>query len=165
MTHGRPPRKPRWQPTADTIGIARHYAAKPRPEDMATVTDTLQDCFHALRTGLVTALQFSILRGSIDTGRAIERQGVVKGLATIFDDAEAALDAIWPRIVWTGDYGRTSLYHTELADLRDFVALHIYQCRQLSRAEYLRAVESARGAIGPSGLVLYGSQAAQQVGA
>ena len=33
----------------------------------------------------------SILRGSIDTGRAIERQGVVKGLATIFDDAEAAL--------------------------------------------------------------------------
>lgn len=161
MTHGRPPRKPRWQPTADTIGIARHYAAKPAPADMATVTDTLQDCFHALRTGMITALQFSILRGGIDTGRAIERQGVVKGLSTIFDDAERALDAIWPRIIWAGEYGRYSLYHTELADVREFVSLHIWQIRQLSRAEYLRAVASARGVIGPSGLVLYGSQAKQ----
>ena len=31
--------------------------------------------------------------------------------------------------------------------------------RQLSRAEYLRAAKSARGVIGPTALVLYGSQA------
>ena len=54
---------------------------------------------------------------------------------------------------------RTSLHHHELTALAEFVTLHIFQCRQLSRAEYLRAVNSARGVIGATGVVLYGSEA------
>lgn len=159
MTHGRPPRKPRWQATPDTLVIARHRAAKPEAEHIDTLVHLLQKCFDNLRQGKATELQFSILRGAIDTARMIERQGVVKGLTQTIDQASAALDAIWPRIVKDGSWGTTALYATELADLRDFVSLHIWQIRQLSRAEYLRAVDSARGLIGPSGLVLYGAQA------
>lgn len=47
----------------------------------------------------------------------------------------------------------------------DFLALHIWQIRQLSRAEYLTANKTARGTIGPGGLNLYGAAALQQLGA
>lgn len=159
MTHGRPPRKPRWKPTADTIGIARHYAAKPKPEDVEDIVDILLDSFDAMRTCQITQLQFTLLNGATDTARAIEKQRVVKGLTTIIDAAKSVIDTIWERYWATGAYVPTALHAHELTAMREFVTLHAYQIRQLSRAEYLRAVESARGRIGPTGLVLYSSQA------
>lgn len=159
MTRARTPRKPRWLPTADTMAIALHRAAKPPADDMNIVVHILQTSFAALRTGTITKLQFSILKGAITTAQMIERQGVVRGLTGAVALADTALDHIWARITRHGTWGSTSLHHHELTALAEFVTLHTFQCRQLSRAEYLRAVNSARGVIGATGVVLYGSEA------
>lgn len=159
MSHGRPPRRPRWQPTADTIGIAKHYCAKPAIEDIELLIKLLKDSFDALRTGLVTELQYSILRGALSTAAMIERQRVVKGVAPFIAAAATAIDTIWDRITWTATGGHVALYHHELTVVREFVTLHAFQIRQLSRAEYLRAVASAKGVVGPTAQVLYGSEA------
>ncbi len=159
MSHGRPPRKPRWQKTADTMTIARHGAAKPKPEDVEDIVNILLDSFDAMRTCQITQLQFSILNAATDTARAIEKQRVVKGLGHIIDAAKSVIDTIWERYWVTSAYVPTALHAHELTAMREFVTLHAFQIRQLSRAEYLRAVASARGVIGPSGLLLYSSQA------
>lgn len=155
----RKPRKPRWLPTADTMAIALHRAAKPPTADMDTVVHILQTSFAALRTATITELQFSILKGAIATAQMIERQGVVRGLTDTVALADTALDAIWDRITQHGTWGSTGLHHHELTAVAEFVTLHTFQCRQLSRAEYLRAINSARGVIGATGVVLYGSEA------
>jgi hypothetical protein len=159
MSHGRPPRRPRWQPTADTIGIARHYAAKPNTEDVELLIKLLKGSFDALRTGFVTELQYSILRGALSTAAMIERQRVVKGVAPFITAAAVAIDSIWNRITWTATGGHVTLYHHELTVMREFVTMHAFQIRQLSRAEYLRAVNSAKGIVGQTAQVLYGLQA------
>jgi hypothetical protein len=159
MNGVRTPRKPRWLPTADTMAIAMHRAAKPPADDMNIVVHILQAAFAALRTGTITELQFSILKGAITTAQMIERQRVVRGLTNVITAADTALDAIWTRITQHGTWGSTGLHHQEVTAVAEFVTLHTFQCRQLSRAEYLRAVNSARGVIGATGVVLYGSQA------
>lgn len=154
MTHGRPPRKPRWQRTPDTLLLAKSGAAKPVPADLQAIIDSLILCFEALRKGTVNEDQFSVLSGAVYTARAIEDQRVVKGLSQVIEQGEQALNQVWQRITASGVFGRTALYPAELVDIREFVSQHIFQIRQLSRAEYLRAMRTATGRMGPKGLVL-----------
>lgn len=158
MTHGRPPRRPRWQATPDTMVLAKSRASKPPAADVAAIVDALKGCFESLRTGNVTKDQFSVLTGAVITARAIELQRVVKGLADIIHQGDQALDAVWHRLTRDGTFGSTSLYSPELEAIREFVGWHCWQINQLSRAEYLRAVASACGRIGPTGLVLNSPQ-------
>lgn len=148
---GHKPRRIRWQPTADTFGIALHFAAKPAKADTDQVLQALQDAFKALREGVATEYQWSILAGSLDVSKAIEAQGVVRGLNDHLDTAEEALQVIYNRARMPHAWCPTALYFHELDAVQTFVDLHSYQVRQLGRAEFLSAIETAQGQVRANG--------------
>jgi hypothetical protein len=147
----RKPRRIRWQPTADTLGIALHFAAKPAKADTDQVLAAIQGAFRALREGVATELQWSILAGSLDVSKAIEAQGIVRGLNSHLVSAEAALQMIYNRACLADGWRATALHFNELEDVRTFVDLHAFQVRQLSRAEFLAAIDTAQGKVRANG--------------
>jgi len=158
MSRGRPPRQPRWQPTGDTLTLARHFAAKPARQDMDAVVNVLQAAFNALRKGTVTEMQFGVLNGCIDVARFVERQGVVTGLSPTIELADTVVKAIHARICKHGTWGSTALYAHEIKAMSEFVTQHTFQLRQLGRAEFLRAVAAAKGFIGASAVIVNADQ-------
>ena len=151
MSGKKKPRRIRWMPTADTMGIALHFAAKPAKADTDQVVQALQAAFRALRQGVATELQWSVLAGSLDVSKAIEAQGVVRGLGIHLASAEEALQVIYNRARTQDGWRPTSLHFYELDAVHTFVDLHAYQVRQLSRAEFLSAIETAAGQVRANG--------------
>jgi hypothetical protein len=153
MSRNSKPRKP-YRPrlvTADTMAIALYRVAKPPRSDVDEVLQAIQTAFKALREGVATELQWSILAGSLDVSKAIERQGVVRGLSEHLASAETALQAVYDRARKTNAWYPPVLHFHELDAVREFVHLHDFQVRQLSRAEFLAAIDLATGQIRSNG--------------
>ncbi|MDO9235968.1 MAG: hypothetical protein Q7U28_08050 [Aquabacterium sp.] len=148
---GRKPRRPRWQPTADTMALALHHAAKPARADVDQVLRAVTVAAKALREGVATELQWSILAGSLDVSLAIERQGIVRGLQEHLASAARAMQSIYDRAHAGPVWRPTALHYYELDAVQTFVELHAYQVRQLSRAEFLKAIDSAANQIRATG--------------
>ena len=148
MSRNKKPRKAyRPRPvTAETMALARHYAAKPAPEDRKQVLGMLRDAAKALREGVATEHQWSIVAGSITVAMAIERQGIVRGMEGHLLAAQDALQGIYDRAMRTGggSWVRVTLYYQELDELQWFLGLHSFQMNQLGRAEFIAAIESAQ---------------------
>lgn len=148
MTHGaRKPRRPRWGLTGDTMALAIHGAAKPDRADVDQVIATIQLAHTALREGVATELQWSVLAGALDTARMIEKQGVVRGIHEHIASAHHALQSVYTRAKEIDAYAwrATALHWHELDAISTFVDLHAYQIRQLSRKEFLIAITAAVG--------------------
>jgi len=126
----------------NTMAIAIDGASKIRKADLDQVLAELRSAFKALREGVATQLQWSILAGSVDVAKAIERQGVVCKLHDYLVRADEALLAIYNRANTLHGWYPTALYFDELDAVDTFVDLHAFQLRQLGLAEYLAAVES-----------------------
>jgi hypothetical protein len=164
----RPKRKPRWLPTPDTLALALHHAAKPSQADRQEVLQVLGEAFKALRQGVATQLQWSILSGALETAHAIERKGIVRGLAGHLEAAHIVLHTIYRRSAVNGTWVAPTLHYQELDALSTFVDLHTYQVNQLGRAELLAAIDAAANRIktgGGSVCVLDQQQYQQQVAA
>ena len=145
---GHKPRRVRWAKSPDTILIAMHRASKPDASNVQEIHAAMQASFKALREGVATELQWSILAGSLDVSKAIERQGVVRGLSEHLASAEQALQAIYNRARMSDGWHPPVLHFHELDAIREFVdLLYAYQLRQLSRGEFLAAINSAKGKI------------------
>ena len=148
MSRNKKPRKAyRPRPvTADTMALAKHYAAKPAAADRAEVLGMLRQAVKALREGVATEQQWSIAAGSVSVALAIERQGIVRGLHGHFKLAEQALQDIYDRAIHAGGgrWVRVTLYFNELDALADLLTFHAYQVRQLGRAEMLAAIDAAQ---------------------
>jgi len=145
------PRRPRWLPTGHTMALALNLAAKPDPADIEQILQAITDAVRALREGVASEHQWSIAAGSVDVARAIERQGVVRGLHESLASADSTLKAIRTRALSTGRWTPTALNFSEIDDMQAFIGLHAFQTRRLSRAEYRRAIDSATGEIRGSG--------------
>ena len=147
MTRNKNPRKAyRPKPiTAHTMGLARHFAAKPSKQDREQVLQPLRDAVKALREGVATELQWSIAAGAVSVAQAIERQGIVRGLHEHITTTEQVLQAIYNRALSTGGgrYIRATLYFNEIDALTEFEHLHSFQLDQLGRAEMLAAIDAA----------------------
>ena len=141
------PRKPRWRPTGDVMLLAMHRAAKPPASDIDQVLDVVHAAHKALREGVATEQQWSVLAGCLDVALAIERQGVVRGLQDHLASAQTALQAVHDRANATPAWRATPLHWNELDSVHTFVDLHAFQLKQLGRAEYLKAIASAQGAV------------------
>lgn len=139
------PRKPRWRPTGDVMLLAMHRAAKPLASDIDQVLDVVHVAHKALREGVATEQQWSVLAGCLDVALAIERQGVVRGLQEHLASAQTALQAVHDRA--GTDWRTTAMRWNELDAVSTFVDLHAFQLKQLGRAEYLKAIASAQGAV------------------
>lgn len=111
----------------------------------------LHAALKALRQGAATEQQWSVLAGCLDVALAIERQGIVRGLQLELQSAETALQAVYNRATSGPHWRAPTLHYQELAAVQEFVVLHAYQLHQLARAEYLKAVASALGAVQRTG--------------
>ena len=145
MSRNKRPRKPyRPKPvTADTLGLALHFAAKPTKEDREEVLSVLRQAIKALRAGVATEHDWSVAAGGVSVAQAIERQGIVRGLREHITTTEQALQAIYDRAmrVGGGRWVRTSLWFDEMDALANFLELHTFQVHQLGRAEMLAAID------------------------
>lgn len=153
MTRNKKPRKayrPRWA-TAHTLAIALHKAAKPMAWEREEVLAALRKSHKALREGVATELDWSILAGALATSMTIEQQGVVRGLQEHFVSAEAALQAVFDRAKSTDTWKPTALWFNELDAINEFVRLHAFQVEQLSRAEWLQAVNTTTAKVRSQG--------------
>jgi hypothetical protein len=155
MSRNKPPRRPyRPRPvTADTLTLALHHAAKPSAADRAEVLGVLHQAARALREGVATELQWSIVSGAVAVALAIERQGIVRGALGHLQTADQALQRIRARALRTGGghWARVDLDYDELDALADFVGLHTWQVNSLGRAEFLAAIDAAQKDIRVSG--------------
>lgn len=141
---GRKPRRVRWHPMADTMGIVKGIVAKPSSEDREHLLQMLSEPIKALREGVATELQWSIAAGAVALSQAIEAQGVVRGLTEHLASADAALQAIYNRAMATATWKPTALYYQELDALQTFAELYSFQISQLSRGEISQASHLAQ---------------------
>lgn len=135
----------------NTLEIALHRAAKPAAADREEVLNMLRQAAQALREGVATELQWSIIAGALDVAKAIEHQGIVRGLSEHLNTATQALQAVYDRALASGQWKPTALHYYELDAVQTFVDLHTFQVNQLGRAEFLAAVDSAQARIKANG--------------
>ena len=148
-------RKPRQaRALVNPIDYAIAGAVKPHKTQIAQITDGLQLAAKAMREGVATAGDWGIVAGSLDMAIAIERGGVVRGLMGHFEAFQRVLQTIHDRAMATGQWQRTSLQHYELDALKEFIDLHIYQLKQLSRSELETALNHAQAKIKSEGCVV-----------
>lgn len=145
------PRRPRWVPVVNTLEIAQHGASKIHHQDTKELLSAVDSAWKALREGVATLHQWSILAGSLDVAKAIERQGVVRGAYEHLNSADEALQAIYKRARKLDGWKPTALYFKELDDILAFISLHAQQIRSLSRSEFDQVVNMASQQIRSNG--------------
>jgi hypothetical protein len=150
MSHGRPPRRQR-RISLNPIALARNNAARLTVAEIALAINPLRAAAKALREGVATEWEWAIVASAMNVAQAIERQGIVKGLAEHLRSAEVALQAIERRAMAPGAWKATALYYQELDHIATAVDLHEYQLQQLSYGEFRRVVVCAEAEIRSAG--------------
>lgn len=158
MSGGRPPRRIKYYPTADTMAIALGQVVKPPQGDVDEILQALHAAHAALRQGVATEMQWSIMAGSLELARSVHRMGVVRDISGHLAEANDALQAIHDRAMASGCWRAPALWFVEMEALDVFIQLHAYQARELSRSEFLRAIELASKSIVKAGHNLVISQ-------
>lgn len=146
MSRNKKPRKayrPR-QVAVNTLELALWRAAKPAKADREDVLATLDGAVQALCAGVATELDWSIAAGAVSVAKAVERQGIVRGLGEHLASAEAALQQIYDRCRTSSMWLRPTLSIQEVDTLRLMLELHTFQVENLGRAEFLSAIGSAQ---------------------
>lgn len=142
MTHGRPPR--RMQPMAiNLVAMATARATRLTAAERDQVMNPLRGAVAALRRGVATEFEWQLAVSAVNIGDAIEKQGVVRGLAEHLRSIDLALLEIGKRARSSGDWRPPALYYEE-RDLMDLlVDLHNHQVKNLSYGEFIRARDKA----------------------
>ena len=142
MTHGRPPRRPR--PMAiNLVNVAATRATRLTQVELDQVINPLREAVAALRRGVATEFEWQIAVTAVNIGDAIEKQGVVRGLAEHLRSIDLALLEIGKRARSSGDWRSPALYYEE-RDLMDLLLdLHSHQVKSLSYGEFIRARDRA----------------------
>lgn len=151
MSHGKPPRRPRWPAAVNTMDLVSRRVALVTPADLADVLQPLRDAFKALREGVATEWQWSIIASAVNAAQAIDKQGIVKGLHEHLHAAELALASINRRAMATGQWQPTALYYLELDAIDTAIDLHKFQLQQLSTGEVIKALDYAQAEVRSSG--------------
>jgi hypothetical protein len=144
---GRKPRQVRWPACVNTFEIARSNAGKPAPADRKELLKTSAAAAKSLREGVATQLEWSILSGSVELARAVQKMGIVRGMTEHLDSADAALKAIRKRCTEQPTWKPTALYFQELDAMQAFMSLHARIVNELGRAEFTRALNIAQSNI------------------
>lgn len=146
MTHGRKPRRPR--PVAvNMIEMAIARARKMHAEEIDEVLGLVQQAAKALREGVATEDQWAVLASTVNVAKAIERQGVVRGLQGHFEQAETDLKNVRLRAFQDGSWRPPVLHWSELDHIRTAIELHEFQLKQLGRNEMIRALDYAKAEV------------------
>lgn len=151
MTHGRPPRRPRFAPKTNVMSLVLHKVTRLTAHELGHVLGPIETSMTALREGVASELQWSILASAVEIALAVEDKGAVRGLRGHLEAAERALQGIKLRAMTTGEWRPTALYYQELDDVKAAVELHRFQLEQLSSAEAIKALDLATGRVRAAG--------------
>jgi len=151
MSHGRPPRKPRYPAANNTLQLALGRAALLTGNEITDIMSPVRTAAVAMRTGRATRKQWELLAGQVDVATAIEDLGIVKGLRSFIAAADLALQHINARCYRAGHWRTPTLYANEITAITEFSTWHDWQVRQLSWAEYRAACDRAAGRITSAG--------------
>lgn len=145
MTHGRKPRRPRR--LTNPIILARNAATRLTPAEIALTIEPVRTAARRMREGVGSEVDWAQLASAANVAQAIERQGIVRGLAEHLHEAEQALNAISRRALAGGEWRATALYWQEIEHLTALVDLHEFQLQQLSYGEVRRAIQAATSSV------------------
>lgn len=143
MNGRKKPRQPRWPARVDSMRLAMVSASCLTQAEITHLLEPVRLALAAARQAQATSTQWSNLATACAVALAIERQGVVCGLSEHLHTADEVLQAIAARCDTPSGWQRTPLYFHEIDALTTFVDLHAFQIKQLSAAEYQRAVDLA----------------------
>jgi hypothetical protein len=143
VSRGRPPRRPRYAPRVDVLDRVVLQVTKLTAHELGVVMFPIRESLTALREGVATEFQWSVLASAIELALAIEDKGVVRGIRGHIKAAEQALHHIKQRALATGAWTPSALYYQEIDDITAAVDLHAYQLGQLSSQEATRALDVA----------------------
>lgn len=142
MTRGRAPRRQRPIAT-NPIALAMNRATRLTVAERERIMVPLRAAVAALRQGVATEYEWMMAVTAVNIGDAIERQGIVRGLAGHLRDIDRALKGICDRAMETGEWHAPAL-HLEELDLMDLIVdLHGHQLRSLSFGEFSQARDKA----------------------
>lgn len=147
MSANKKPRKkyrPRWIPANNTLEIAKEGASVPSVADVTELMGAIKTCHKALREGVASVGQWSILAGSVALAKSIERQGKVRGLSEYLDSADKALLSVFQRSNAGSTWRQSPLHFYELDAIAAFMDMHSFQLRNLSRAEIEEAINKTQ---------------------
>lgn len=151
MSHGRPPRRQRYAPTPHMMSLVLRQVTRLTTHELGQVLGPVDASMTALREGVATELQWSILASTVEVAIAVEDKGAVRGLRGHLEAAERALQGIKLRAMASGEWHPTALYYQELDDVKAAVELHRFQLEQLSSAEAIKALDLAKGRVRAAG--------------
>lgn len=144
-----PPR--RAIPSRAPMDIAISNATKLTTTELKEIMEPVHTAHKHLREGVATEMDWCVLASSINIALQIEKQRVVRGLEEHLLSAEQALKTIANRANCSGTWKPTALYYYELDAVSTGVELYQYQSKQLSAAEFKRAVAAAVGEVRSTG--------------
>lgn len=154
MTANKRPAK-RYRPrrvTRHTLAVAIDGAAKPAAADRRQILAKLTESLHAFRTARATQYDWSVMAGAVVLAQCIEKMGVIRGLQEHLTTTETILYGIRARAMQSGQWVSPTLHGPEIEQLDFFLEdLHSFQLEQLSRSEFLSAIDSATVAVKRSG--------------
>lgn len=150
MSRGRKPRRP-GRISRDPIALARNNATRLTAAEIAQAITPLRAAARALREGVATEWDWAIVASAINVAQAIDKQGIVRGLAEHLHSAEVALQGIYARAMTSGTWCATALYYQELDHITTAVDLHEFQAGKLSSGEWRSALKRAEAEIRSTG--------------
>ena len=134
-----------------TWAIAKYGATRLTPAELEHYIRPGREAVEAFRVARSTYAHWLRLCTMVNTGQAIESQGIVRGLAAELDAAHDALQAIGDRMDTPDGWKPGALRAEELHAIQRLVAHHAFQLRNLSRAEHARAYELALARVRSAG--------------
>lgn len=131
--------------------VAAWCVAKLSKEDLRDIVYPMTAALQALREGLCSHNDWALLAGAMNVAQAIEKGGVVRGLAKYLTSAERALEAFEKACMSTAAWSEGVMPNADFEHVHAAVKFHQYQLLQLSNAELQRALDYAEAEVLSSG--------------
>lgn len=128
----------------NALDIAKSNAKKLSVAECNDLIALFLGSTEALREGVATEQDWCVVAIQLAVATEIEAQGKVRGMQGHFLVIKNLVQKIYDRATQTGIWKCTSLNFIELDALSLLIDLHKFQIKQLSRSEYLSAVNKLR---------------------
>lgn len=125
----------------NTMDMVRNKVGRLTEAEIAYIMKPAHAGFDAVRRGVALQHHWESLAQLVTMGVAIEASGIVTGLASQFEAAKTALQAVRARVTALAapTWGTsTALRAEELQAIREAMDVHLFQLQQLSGGELLR---------------------------
>ncbi len=133
---------------ANAMELVTLRATRLTADERGRVMEPAHAGLKAMREGVATADHWGMLSELVSVAKAIEAQGIVRGIHEHLAAAEGALDAVWHRVqagVRGSAWARcTTLYFNEIEALDTALFLHDHQLQQLAVSEYHAALAKTK---------------------